>query len=84
MMFFIDEYIEWCAIHNHWSLNFDKTERKNNLIEYCKFIGEHYNNDIFLYNVRSIEKLFSLNRTKNILILNEMNKTLRMTVFELQ
>ena len=77
MMFFIDEYIDWCATHNQSSINFNKTP--NNLIKYCEFIREHYKNTSYLDEKKSMEKT----------VLNKKNpksimETLRMTVYEIQ
>jgi hypothetical protein len=77
MMFFIDKYIDWCANHNQYSINFNKNP--NNLIKYCEFIREHYKNTSYLDAIKSIEKC----------VLNKKNpktimETLRMTVYEIQ
>jgi hypothetical protein len=77
MMFFIDEYIDWCATHNQMSINFNKNP--NNLIKYCQFIREHYKNDSYLYVIKSIE-----NNVLNKKITKSIMETLRMTVYELQ
>jgi hypothetical protein len=84
MMFYVDDYVEWCAGHNHWSLNFDKKQKSNNLIEYCGFIREHYNNVDFLYNIDTIEKRVFKNKSTSKRVSNDIMQTLRMTVFEIQ
>jgi hypothetical protein len=84
MMFYVDEYIEWCAVHNHWSLNFDKGEKPNNLKEYCRFVREHYKNDAFLHNIDTIEKRVFTNNSTSKRVSNDIMQTLRMTVFEIQ
>jgi hypothetical protein len=77
MMFFIDDYIDWCATHNQTSINFNKNP--NNLIKYCDFIREHYNNPSYIEAIKSIEKnVLNKKHPKNIM------ETLRMTVYELQ
>ena len=77
MMFFIDEYIDWCATHNQNSINFNKNP--NNLIKYCEFIREHYKNSSYIDAIKSIEKIvLNKKHPKNIM------ETLRMTVYELQ
>jgi len=77
MMFFIHEYIDWCATHNQLSINFNKNP--NNLIKYCEFIREHYKNDSYLNALTSIE-----NNILNKKISKPIMETLRMTVYEIQ
>lgn len=77
MMFFIDDYIDWCATHNHSSINFNKNT--NNLIKYCEFIREHYINPSYINAIRSIEK-----NVLNKKISKPIMETLRMTVYEIQ
>jgi hypothetical protein len=86
MMFYVNDYIEWCAIHNHWSLDFNKNPKTNNLIEYCRFIREHYKNAVFLHNIELIEKqVFKKKSNSNHHVSNDdITETLRMTVFEIQ
>lgn len=77
MMFFIDDYIDWCASNNQMSINFNKNP--NNLIKYCQFIREHYKNPSYIESIKSIEKnVLNKKHPKNIM------ETLRMTVYELQ
>jgi len=77
MMFFIDDYIDWCATNNERSINFNKNPE--NLIKYCEFIREHYKKPSYLDAIKSMEKN----------VLNKQNpktimETLRMTVYEMQ
>ena len=53
----IDEFIEWNAIHNEYSLNFQKT--KKNLHDYCDFFATHHQNSIFINNIHEIETWYS-------------------------
>lgn len=77
MMFFIDEYIDWCATHNQSSINFNKDP--DNLIKYCGFIREHYKNDSYIDAIKSLEKnVLNKKNPKTIM------ETLRMTVYEIQ
>ena len=77
MMFFIDDYIDWCANNNQISINFNKNP--NNLIKYCEFIREHYKNPSYLDAIKSIEKIV-LNKKHP----KKIMETLRMTVYEIQ
>jgi hypothetical protein len=77
MMFFIDEYIDWCATHNQSSINFNKNP--NNLIKYCEFIREHYKNPFYIDAIKSIEKNVLNNKLPKSIM-----DTLRMTAYEMQ
>jgi len=79
-MFYSDDFINWCVVHNKNSIQFDKSP--SNLNDYCEFIREHYKLPQYKSALLVIESWFSkLNKTKydkNILVL----KSLRMTIFE--
>ena len=77
MMYFIDEYIDWCATHNQSSINFNKNP--DNLIKYCGFIREHYKNPSYIESIKSIEKNVLDKKHPKIIM-----ETLRMTVYEIQ
>lgn len=75
LMFFVDEFIHWTAIHNGNSLLFQKVPAHLN--EYCSFIREHYKDDKLLKSFSDMEKIVKKMRGGIIL------KTLRMTAHEI-
>lgn len=84
-MFYVNDYVEWCVVHNGNSLNFNKEIGKldTNLMDYCTLIREHYNKDRYKDVLQAMDKWFDKNSTstkENMKIL----KTLRMTVNDMQ
>lgn len=71
-MFYHNDFIEWCLLHNGSTLNFKKTDE--NIEKYAEFIKTHYRKEEFLAAIQDIQR-FPIKKP----ILN----TLRMTVFEL-
>jgi len=78
MMFFVGDYIHWCAIHNQGSLQFSHFDK--NLIDYCGFIREHYQRQEYLQSIKLLETWFNRHCKKidNV----KMLQTLRMSVHE--
>lgn len=83
-MFYVNDFIEWCAIHNHESLDFNKTPTllDANLDDYCKFVREHYNKSEYKNALRNVEILFDADLFDNVNNKIELN-TLRMTIYEM-
>jgi hypothetical protein len=78
VMFYYNDFIEWCYIHNNKSLEFTKTQ--NNINQFFEFIKTRYNSDDFINSISIFENWFSnQNQNENhTFILN----TLRMSISE--
>ena len=79
MMFFVGDYIHWCAIHNRGSLQFTHFEKM--LTEYCAFIREHYQRPEYLHSIKTVENMFM--RQKNQKDTSMILQTLRMSLHEM-
>jgi len=83
MMFYVSDYIHWCAIQNGGSLQFAHFDK--NLTEYCSFIREHYKRDEYLKSIKIVEK--ALAHCKHSSEMDEHTRevltTLRMSVHEI-
>jgi hypothetical protein len=81
-MFFADDFITWCAVHNANSINFNKTkeELQTHLNSYCDFIGEHYNDENFKNILHQFDMWFDKKHSKMLHKSFELN-TLRMTMY---
>ena len=83
LIYNINDFLEWCILHNGYSINFNKEKHKvhNNLNNYCQLIREHYMDEIFIDCLNDLEKWF-----KKQIKTNRMNKseliTLRMSLYE--
>jgi hypothetical protein len=75
LFFKLNNFIEWCVIHNKSSLNFNKTNE--NILQFCNLIREHYTDIEYLNSIDKIQKWFKENNK-----CNYECKTLRMTLFE--
>jgi len=78
MMFFLDDYLVWCAKHNHKSIQFNKND--TNMLAYCEFIREHYKNDRFLKSINDISDWMKKKGHKHS---SDIMRSLRMTCHEL-
>jgi hypothetical protein len=83
VMFYYNDFIEWCYIHNNKSLEFTKTQ--NNINHFFEFIKTRYNSDDFINSISIFENWNSSQKEKesrrrrdNTFILN----TLRMSISE--
>jgi hypothetical protein len=78
VMFYYNDFIEWCYIHNNKSLEFTKTQ--NNINQFFEFIKTRYNSDDFINSISIFENWFSNQNQNenNTFILN----TLRMSISE--
>jgi hypothetical protein len=68
-IFYHNDFIDWCLLHNGSTLNFKKTDE--NIEKYAVFVKDHYHNQDFLDAIQRIP------------IKKTLSNTLRMTVFEL-
>ena len=80
-MFFIDDYIIWCADNNSNNEIFTLQIKQSpdNIKNYCKFIENHYNRTDYTSSLLLFENWFS-ESTNAKLISPELYNTLRMTV----
>jgi hypothetical protein len=74
-MYFYDDFLSWCFLHNRGSIAFDK----KNMNEFVIFIKEHYKQHEFLTEIENMERFFNENRSKNTIHF----KNMRMSLFEL-
>ena len=74
MMFYYNEFIEWCVENNGGTFAFKKTPA--NIISLTRFIKSHYNRQDYKENIENFEKWFSKNSHKDMI---EM-KSLKMSV----
>lgn len=82
MMFYVSDYIHWCAIQNGGSLQFAHFEK--NLTEYCGFIREHYKLNEYIKSIKIVERALLQNKNSNISESDrEILTTLRMSLFEI-
>lgn len=75
VMYFYDDFLSWCFLHNRGSIAFDK----KNMNEFVIFIKEHYKQHEFLTEIENMERFFNENRSKNTIHF----KNMRMSLFEL-
>ena len=77
------DFLSWCNDNNNNLYNFKKTN--NNLFEFCQFIKNKYNNNIFLQNHDNIFRIFLQNKNKKNKNkkINYLMNNLRMTIYEL-
>ena len=78
VMFYYNDFIEWCYIYNNKSLEFTKTQ--NNINQFFEFIKTRYNSDEYINSILIFENWLSTQNNENqkSFILN----SLRMSVFE--
>ena len=77
IMFYYNDFIEWCCIHNNMSIQFTKTQENiNSLFE---FIKSRYNSSDFLRTIEIFENQFTKedNQLKKI-----ESETMRMSISE--
>jgi hypothetical protein len=78
IMFYYNDFIEWCKKHNENYIHFTKTQENINSLFY--FIKSKYNSDEYLRTIENFENWFSKNKNKHGKT-NEL-KTMRMTISE--
>jgi hypothetical protein len=76
-MYFYNDFIEWCCIHNAESIHFKKTLR--NTVRLVEFIKQKYNSPEFIKAITFMETWFSHHKRGNDLFLMT---TMRMSVIE--
>ena len=82
LLFYNDNFLEYCFINNNNIIKFDKIEQ--NLNNFFNFIDKKHNTKIFLESVRKMELFFAQLRTPlfNKTIKDPIIKTTRMTICE--
>jgi hypothetical protein len=81
-MFFIDDYMNWCADNNKTDRGLFTLQMKHtpeNIKNYCKFIENHYKRKDYTSSLHLFEKWFRNSKNAK-LISPELYNTLRMTV----
>ena len=81
LLFFYDEFFEWCMLHNNNILKFNKTE--HNLTQFYEFIKDKYNNKFFLKAIHNMELFYIKYRGPTLIKNNKiLTTTSRMTICE--
>ena len=81
LLFFNDEFLEWCMLHNNNILKFNKTE--HNLNQFYEFIKDKYNNKFFLKAIHNMELFYIKYRGPTLMKNNKiLTTTSRMTICE--
>lgn len=84
IIFNINDFLEWCFIHNNGSLNFDKSSDvviNNNINNYIDFIRKQHQNPLYIDSVRDVRNWF-LKQDKTNRMDNTPINTLRMSLLE--
>jgi hypothetical protein len=84
LMFYSNEFLEWCIDSNGYSLDFKKTTDiilKENIYEFIKFIKQYHNRDEFILSMNEMRSWFF--KKDNVCNKNDaFIKTLRMSLLE--
>jgi len=84
LMFYSNEFLEWCVETNEGSLDFKKTTDiilKENIYEFIKFIKQYHNHSDFLVSINEMRTWFF--KKNNVCNKNDdFIKTLRMSLIE--
>ena len=81
LLFFNDEFLEWCMLHNNNILKFNKTE--HNLTQFYEFIKDKYNNKFFLKAIDNMQLFYIKYRGPTLMKNNKiLTTTSRMTICE--
>jgi len=77
-MYYVDDFVSWCDIHNRHSINFKKDD--GTIDSYCKLVRDHYKLPEFVHSQQILDAWFDQNHRKpNIQM--EL-RTLRMSLHE--
>jgi hypothetical protein len=80
LMFHLNDFMEWCFIHNENSIDFNKQDVENNMIEYCKLIENIYKDKQYFNIIENMTLIFDSIKVSN---KNKQEmKTLRMSLYE--
>jgi hypothetical protein len=84
LLFNYVDFLSWCDRNNNNLYDFKKTNK--NLLEFCKFIKNKYNDEIFLQNINKMNTIFEKykNKNKKNKKINYLMNNLRMTIYELK
>lgn len=80
LMFYCNDFIEWCYVNNKKSIQFTKTQ--NNVNNFFEFIKSKYKSDEYMNSMSIFENWFLLSNQKNENQKSFILNTLRMSVFE--
>jgi hypothetical protein len=75
-------FLEWCNKNNTSLLQFKKTISSQ--ISFCNFIEDNYKNNLFIKNVKCMEKLLSHTQKKDNKEISYLLKNLRMSICEME
>lgn len=83
LIFNANAFLEWCVLHNGYSINFNKEHDKveANLNDYCQLIREHYLHPTFIGCLSELETWFARQKKTNRANKTELT-TLRMSLYE--
>lgn len=78
VMFYCNDFIEWCYVHNNKSLEFVKTQ--NNINQFFEFIKSKYNSDEYMNSISVFENWFQNKNQKENNKKSFILNTLRMSI----
>ena len=80
-MYKINNFLEWCILHNGYSIKFGGKDINDKMNKYCDLIGEHYLDKKYIDCLHNFEEWLTkqekTNRKEDIEL-----RTLRMSLFE--
>jgi hypothetical protein len=81
LLFFVDDFLEWCGEHNEsGGIRFSTENVDETMIEYCQWIEAHYLQKEYVGILKKIEPWFHSKKAKG-KSLEDIRRTMRMTVF---
>jgi hypothetical protein len=91
LLFNYIDFLSWCDNNNNNNNLYDFKKTNKNLLNFCEFIKNKYNNPKLLQNINKINELFeknnknkNKNKNNNNKKINYLMKNLRMTIYELK
>jgi hypothetical protein len=81
LMFHIDEFMKWCYINNHSSLDFHKNNIDVTINHFINFIREHHDNRLLVLSMDQVRNWF-LKQENNQRVDKIPIMTLRMSLIE--
>jgi hypothetical protein len=80
VIFYYNDFIEWCIIHNNNSIQFTQTQE--NINQFFEFIKSKYNSHDFLRTIEIFENWFWFSKERNQYNKKWELKTMRMSISE--
>jgi hypothetical protein len=80
VIFYYNDFIEWCIIHNNNSIQFTQTQE--NINQFFEFIKSKYNSDDYLRTIEIFENWFWFSKERNQYNKKWELKTMRMSISE--